>query len=188
MDKLTDYIRVYENALDLSKCEQYLNLFEEKKENVSLNGKDRHEPLPNSSWLELNLNESLQGDEFKGLISKLHYYKGVYEQDCGIKVPLRMPDGLAPLTMKRYQANSDDSFEVHYDSVGNTCTRYLVFLFYLNDVEDGGETVFVDLDVKVAPKAGSLLIFPPYWNYRHAAMPAISNDKYILSTYYLWWK
>ena len=61
--------------------------------------------------------------------------------------------------------------------------RYLVFLWYLNDVADGGETVFVDIDMKVAPRAGRLLVFPPYWMYQHAGLPPVSNDKYIISTY-----
>ncbi len=61
--------------------------------------------------------------------------------------------------------------------------RYLVFLWYLNDVDEGGETAFVDIDMKVAPRAGRLLMFPPYWMYQHAGLPPVSNDKYIISTY-----
>ncbi|MFT4248289.1 MAG: 2OG-Fe(II) oxygenase [Pseudomonas sp.] len=59
----------------------------------------------------------------------------------------------------------------------------LVFMWYLNDVREGGQTRFIDLDLEVAPRIGRLLIFPPYWMYMHAALPPRSGDKYIISTY-----
>ena len=59
----------------------------------------------------------------------------------------------------------------------------MVFLWYLNDVTEGGETEFCDLGIKVAPRTGRLLMFPPYWMFQHAGRPPVSNDKYILSTY-----
>ena len=39
------------------------------------------------------------------------------------------------------------------------------------------------LNWTVQPKRGSILIFPPTWMYRHAGLPPVSNDKYILGTY-----
>ena len=63
--------------------------------------------------------------------------------------------------------------------------RYLVLLWYLNDVEQGGETRFPQLDVTIPARAGRLLMFPPYWMYQHEGRPPISGDKYIISTYLL---
>jgi len=61
----------------------------------------------------------------------------------------------------------------------------MVFLWYLNDVAEGGQTRFTDLSIDVQARCGRLLVFPPYWMYQHAGMSPKSNDKYILSTYLL---
>ena len=92
-------------------------------------------------------------------------------------------DLLDTLILKRYRPGGQEGFQLHFDSLDEVCGRYLVFLWYLNDVAEGGETEFPDLGVKVAPRAGRLLMFPPYWMYQHAGLPPVSGDKYILSTY-----
>jgi hypothetical protein len=61
----------------------------------------------------------------------------------------------------------------------------MVFLWYLNDVAEGGETEFPDLRIKVQARTGRLLMFPPYWMFQHAGLAPVSNDKYIVSTYML---
>ena len=61
-----------------------------------------------------------------------------------------------------------------------------MFLWYLNAVAEGGETEFVDLGIKSSAETGKLLMFPPYWMYRHAGCSPVSGPKYILSTYALW--
>ena len=64
-------------------------------------------------------------------------------------------------------------------------SRYLVFILYLNDVEEGGETSFLfkeegeDDFFKVKPKAGTLVMHPASWPYIHKGHMPISNDKYI---------
>ena len=55
--------------------------------------------------------------------------------------------------------------------------------FYLNTVEEGGETSFPNLEMKIKPKQGSVLCFPPLWMYPHLGEQPISNDKYIIGTY-----
>jgi hypothetical protein len=54
-------------------------------------------------------------------------------------------------------------------------------MWYLNDVETGGETVFKDLIIQ--PKKGTLLIFPPLWMFPHKGNAPIGESKYIMSTY-----
>jgi hypothetical protein len=57
--------------------------------------------------------------------------------------------------------------------------RLLTFIWYLNDVTDGGETEFIN--GKIKPKTGKLLIFPSSWNYYHKGNMPLSNDKYIIT-------
>ena len=58
---------------------------------------------------------------------------------------------------------------------------FITYLWYLNDVETGGNTIFRDFMIQ--PKRGSLLVFPPMWMFPHKGEPPISGSKYIMSTY-----
>ena len=60
--------------------------------------------------------------------------------------------------------------------------RIVTFLFYLNDVEEGGETFFYN--GKVKPEAGKLILFPATWTYNHKGNMPISNDKYIVTGWF----
>ena len=68
----------------------------------------------------------------------------------------------------------------HNDSgiITSYASRTISFMWYLNDVEDGGETKF--LNGKITPEAGTLLIFPSTWTYPHRGEISISSDKYII--------
>jgi len=72
----------------------------------------------------------------------------------------------------------------HHDLVGNNQKnraqqRLLTFIWYLNDVDVGGETEFLHGFIK--PEAGKLLIFPACFTYYHKGNIPISNDKYIIT-------
>lgn len=186
MTDLSHYIRSYENAFTAGFCERVINLFERDPGQQKRNGAAVRSGLAESSWLEMDLSQCAEFNFRNVVLNCLRHYKSVYEKDCGIRPPLPEPTDLAPLIVKRYDPGGNDRFQPHYDAIGPVAGRYMVFLWYLNDVTEGGETEFVDLGIKSAATAGKLLMFPPYWLYRHAGLPPVSNPKYILSTYPLW--
>lgn len=59
--------------------------------------------------------------------------------------------------------------------------RVGVYLLYLNDVEEGGETEFLYFSKRIKPKKGTLLIFPPNYPWAHRGNPPLSGIKYILT-------
>ena len=63
--------------------------------------------------------------------------------------------------------------------------RMLLFMFYLNDVEEGGETDFFYQKRSVTPKAGRMVIAPAYFTHTHRGNMPVSNDKYILTSWML---
>ena len=71
-----------------------------------------------------------------------------------------------------------------------TSNRLFVFILYLNDVEEGGETGFLfkegDDFFKVKPKTGTLIIHPASWPFIHKGYMPLSSDKYILTTWLCW--
>jgi len=58
--------------------------------------------------------------------------------------------------------------------------RVITYLWYLNDVEEGGETELLG-SIKIKPEVGKLLLFPCSWTYPHCANIPISNEKYIIT-------
>ena len=75
-------------------------------------------------------------------------------------------------------------FRWHADSIGaGVQSRQVAMILYLNDVAEGGETEFFHQGIKVAPRAGQLLLFPAGWNYMHCGQVAVSDDKYIVQTF-----
>ena len=63
-------------------------------------------------------------------------------------------------------------------------SRHLVFMTYLNDVFDGGETEFFHQKLKVRPEKGLNLIWPTDWTYTHRGIPSPTEDKYIVTGWY----
>jgi len=59
--------------------------------------------------------------------------------------------------------------------------RHLVFMTYLNDVTDGGETEFHYQEVKVKPKKGKTVIWPADWTHTHRGIPSPTQEKYIVT-------
>lgn len=59
--------------------------------------------------------------------------------------------------------------------------RIGVYILYLNDVEEGGETEFLYFSKRYRPKAGTLLIFPPNYPWAHRGNPPLSGTKYIMT-------
>lgn len=84
--------------------------------------------------------------------------------------------------IKRYENNGEDRFDTHVDVTDyESARRFLSFFWYLNEVDEGGETIFNELTIK--PKMGRMVVFPPLWMFPHRGNKPISGNKYLLSTY-----
>ena len=181
--ELADFIQTFDSALTADFCERLVRGFEDNVEKQKPNGRLVLEALDRSAWTELDIG-SIADKAFLGFfLAQIENHLALYNQKVGLTIPVPFRPRTDRLIMKRYRAGTTEAFQPHFDSIDAVSGRYLVFLWYLNDVEQGGETEFCDLGIRVAPRAGRLLMFPPYWMYQHAGLPPVSGDKYILSTY-----
>ena len=106
-----------------------------------------------------------------------------YQDTYSVASHLPFLKRLEEFRIKRYNGGSEDRYDDHIDVEGpDSATRYLSFLFYLNDDFTGGETEFTEGGI-VTPRRGSVLVFPPYWMFPHAGRRVITGTKYIMSTY-----
>ena len=62
--------------------------------------------------------------------------------------------------------------------------RQLVAIWYLNNVSGpGGETEFLNQEVKINPERGKLILFPPFWTHEHRGVTLKEGTKYIATTW-----
>ena len=66
----------------------------------------------------------------------------------------------------------------------NSNKRVLVWMFYLNTVNDDGETYFSNYDLKVNPVEGRLVIWPAYWTHCHKGIVSNTETKYIATGWF----
>jgi len=181
MVELNDLIKIHDNALDPEICDYLISLFEQFS--------DKHERIENDSkpnFTQFNFTEnrnlSTETNEIHNLIiKKVFEYRDLYYEFIDKRV---FPEEHAfeQFRIKRYNPGGDDWFDTHVDVTNHESSRrFLSFMWYLNDVETGGNTIFDGMMIK--PKRGTLVIFPPLWMYPHRGEPPLSGPKYIMSAY-----
>jgi len=181
MVELTDLVVEYENALDPDICNFLVSLFDQ----VS----NLHERIENNgrpNFTQFNLTENSKAtDELNSIhnhvIKKTFEYKDKYYELIDKRV---FPESHAfeQFRIKKYNPGGSDMFNTHVDVQDYaSARRFLSFMWYLNDVDAGGKTVFSGLNIE--PKRGKLVVFPPLWMFPHKGEPPMSGPKYILTTY-----
>ena len=181
MDELNDFIHIYENALESNICDLLISLFDQTS--------DKHERFDNEgkpNFTQFNLTEN---KEISSEVNQIHNhviknvftYRDRYYEFVDTRV-FPKDHAFEQFRIKKYNPGGEDRFDTHVDVLDySSARRFLSFMWYLNDVETGGETVFKDLIIQ--PKKGTLLIFPPLWLFPHKGNAPISESKYIMSTY-----
>jgi len=81
-----------------------------------------------------------------------------------------------------FQIQKSGYYRWHNDELNEyNRSRVITFIFYLNTIEEGGETSFYYKKVK--PEMGKVVLFPATWDYPHCGNDA--PNKYII-TGWLW--
>lgn len=178
------YIKIYENALSKEVCENFIKIFEENTEK-QVNGITGSGFQPNTKVTkEMHFFDEPLNKYDNLLFENLHIHLNKYIKINNLNF-LNIDD--SGYQLQKYIAN-EGFYNMHDDrciTIRNKLlsNRVITYLWYLNDVEKGGETIFMNFKIK--PKTGSLLLFPSTWTYIHGGKMPISNDKYII-TGWIW--
>lgn len=78
-----------------------------------------------------------------------------------------------------YKWHTERSCPIHPYSA-----RHLVFMTYLNTVNEGGETEFFHQKVKIKPEKGLTIIWPSDWTFTHRGLTSVEEEKYIVTGWY----
>ena len=179
--RLSDFIKIYDDVLDKNICNELIDIFEKSLEFHERVENDRK---PNFTQFNLTANSNLNEINSRvhnQVISKVLKYKKEYYKYIDNRC-FPEKNSFEQFRIKKYNTDGNDLFDTHVDVMDHESSRrFLSFLFYLNDVEDGGETEFEGLVIK--PKSGRMIVFPPFWTFPHKGNAPRSNSKYIMSTY-----
>jgi hypothetical protein len=185
---MNKYIYIDEHSLSPEICSKIINIYNNsnnKRKGLSANGYNNS--IKNTIDFDLltcddcyNINILLLNE----LNNALNHYK------------MQIENGDYKHFNNRYLKSTSLQFQHYIKNVGNFVyhtdnsimfdkneERVLVYMWYLNDVSSGGETDFIDFKIK--PTAGKLVIFPSTWTYPHCANIPISNDKYIITGWFV---
>lgn len=130
---------------------------------------------------QLHVTTDYENDELSKLhniytdivFTRLKSYKGMF----GILEDIYNPENFQLLKYETGQY-----FKGHHDSIPGT-NRSISILIYLNDNYEGGEIEFIYFDTKIKPKAGTLIMFPSNYPYKHVAHPVTKGTKYAVATF-----
>lgn len=180
---LRHFVRVYDGDLASPFCQQMLRSFDTLKRFHAENGRTVRAGLEDSAWTELNVSKMADAAFLAFFRGRIDNALDRYNRDVQLAIPVPNSPKHSDLILKRYRPDHEERFQLHFDAVNHLAQRYLVLLWYLNDVAEGGETRFPQLGITVPARQGRLLVFPPYWMYQHEGLSPRSGDKFIVSTY-----
>jgi len=186
------YCRAYDDFLSPEECEEYIDKYEEtlrvdneKWKNLSVCIRNDGSKEASCGMCNCDRMGPMEYERFSELNDMLiHKWQGSvkrYTKDCGIENKQWPKDiGWEELRIKRFKVNEKENHGLsdHVDVYTHAhAKRFLCLMVYLNDDFEDGETYFPIFDIKVKPKKGRLLIFPPTWNYLHRGIPPRSPSK-----------
>jgi len=204
-----NHIEIYKNALDDKICDTIVEIYEnnkkyhitgatmrgimldlKKSQEMDLLDARKDNPYVESILLpsiKLAVRECLYKYTTKYQLTGSSYNpKDFTKKEWVDKVYEELAVWPAVVPIKKYN-KGDGYFHWHKDMGGDmlTFSRQLVIQFYLNDVEEGGETGFYYQDIEYKPEKGTVLIFPAGFTHKHRGKMPISGDKYIMNLWLL---
>lgn len=199
-----DYIYINECSICSQLCDEIIKLYEINKERqykgVTMGGlqsqiKDTTDYIiPNNDNKDWNkINEFLKKElilnikEYITKINSIVSQSNNYGKNYNFISDLDQASSISFLQFDSFMIQKYDKEQGKYifhtdNHVDFYRSRYRVFTFiwYLNNVECGGETLFWDT-YKIKPTCGKLVLFPACWTFPHSGQMPISNDKYIIT-------
>jgi hypothetical protein len=177
-------LRVYETAIPFEICDEVTKRFDASpnvREEI-----DQIEGQPHGRRVkELVFSKLPEFQDVQAVMMKIAQLAvGKYQAETPLKTfPKEI--GCEMYRISKYEVGEDGGhFDYHVDVVNHeSARRFVGFVWFLNDVEQGGEYFFPHPNVRVKPKKGRLLMFPSTWMYPYSVEKPVSNSSYVLTTY-----
>ena len=175
--KFSDFIYIERDALPRSFCNNVIEKFEQDdRKRQGQVGSGVHLEIKRSSDLSITELEDWKSYDqafFRCLNNGLKKYVRFLPEEYTIHKALSEIKNDTGYQIQRTQPG--DYYIWHHDQ---TTSRLVTFIWYLNDVKDGGYTEFID-GTRIQPEAGKLIIFPSTWDFLHRGVSPKTETKYL---------
>ena len=175
--KFSDFIYIKRGALPKSFCDNVIEKFEQDdRKRQGQVGSGVHLEIKRSSDLSITELEDWKSYDqafFRCLNTQLKKYIRFLPEEYVKYSALNELGNDTGYQIQRTQPG--DYYIWHHDQ---TKSRLVTFIWYLNDVKDGGYTEFID-GTRIQPEAGKLIIFPATWDFLHRGVSPKTETKYL---------
>jgi len=175
--KFSDFIYIERDALPKSFCNNVIEKFEQDdRKRQGQVGSGVHLEIKRSSDLSITELEDWKSYDqafFRCLNNGLKKYVRFLPEEYTIHKALSEIKNDTGYQIQRTQPG--DYYIWHHDQ---SATRMVTFIWYLNDIKDGGYTEFID-GTRIQPEAGKLIIFPATWDFLHRGVSPKTETKYL---------
>ena len=195
-----EFIREYKNSISSEVCDEIIRKFElEEDKHCGKTISGVHKDIKDTTDYQLfspidktikevwkNIDKILYDELKQKMKSYITELDGIFFNDISYN-------------LFNYQFLSDDGFMIqkykkgigkyiyHNDFKNDVIQhrhRVITYLWYLNDVDEGGTTEFLGGKLHIKPEKGKLVLFPASWCFPHRGNVPISNDKYIITGWF----
>jgi len=181
---IDNFVRVYDNCLDQESCERMIAEIKLAKESSVM--------LPDSDQPDMKRKDSsfLLYDRNPSLNTSFNACLDIYVSKYCDDFPLLREYEISSFHNKMQETEVSGGYHNWHceNNQISTSSRILTWLFYLNDISEGGETELLYQSMRIKPKAGRLAIFPAYFTHAHRGNPPLSKTKYIATGWYYFTK
>ena len=181
---LDDFVYTRKNQLSKSFCKNLIDKFEkDDRKKQGIVGGGLRTDIKRSTDLSIthvsgyeeedkifyeNLNKNiLNYEKTRGKI----YHKFILEETATQKVE---DSGY------QIQRTKPGEYYVWHHDQASFRSRRLTYIWYLNDIDDGGYTEF-NTGLRIQPEVGKIMIFPALWPWMHRGYPPKTETKYIVT-------
>lgn len=184
-----NFVGVYEECFSDKFCDDIVDYFEWCQKNNRSYKRPEDEIIKKDDSVNLNPSTAQEiSFTFPNVMGFIQEFNDKFWNECYKEYIDRYS------TLKQYDQHTIYSYKVqktipaggyhvwHCEDGSKEFSRRLgVYILYLNDVGEGGETEFLYLSKRISAKKGRLIIFPSNYPWTHRGNPPLSSTKYIMT-------
>lgn len=182
-----DFIGIYDNAIPESLCNEIIRAFDYSMDNGSVYCEDNQFSNSNAGRFDWALDVTQMSSIMDGtpvedlnaaLQKSLDEYVHIFGHMKGVS--------LYSIVQKVQKTPAGGGYHVWHDENSGIehSGRLIVWMFYLNDNFEGGETEFLYYKKRIQPRAGTLLLWPAGLTHAHRGGLVLKGDKYVVTGWF----
>jgi hypothetical protein len=182
---MSNFIFEYQ-MIDTSLCDRLIEYFhnseEYKGKGHSTGGENKH-----TKKLSTDLSVNIYASNNPVIHEYRNHVINAVQSYMKKHIHLKSAMDISQLMNIQYYKPGEGYFNWHCErNLLDETKRSLVFMTYLNDVSDGGETEFYYQGIKFKPTKGMTLIWPPDFTHTHRGITSKTQEKYIATGWFEW--